>query len=77
MEYIVEVTATREFTRTYTVEAKTPEAALKAYQSNGKHVDWVSDDLTEDFICEEHGDTAVVYADDAAKTLLIDAADLS
>jgi len=77
MEYIVEVTATREFTRTYAVEAKTPEAALKAYQGNGKNVEWVSDDLTEDFICEEHGDTAVVYADDAAKTLLIDAADLS
>ena len=77
MEYILEVTATREFTRTYTVEAKTPEAALKAYQSNGKHVEWVSDDLTGDFECEEDGDSACVYADDAAKTLLIDASDLS
>jgi hypothetical protein len=75
MKYIVEVTATREFTRTYRVEARTAEAALKAYQSNGKTVEWVSDDILDSFECTEHGDSACVYDNDEAKTLLIDVTD--
>ena len=72
--YLIQVEATRIFTRTYTVEAEHEWAALAAYQDNDEAVLWCEDDVLEDFECEENGDTVCVYSDDDTQTLLIDVA---
>lgn len=76
MKYLIEVEATAFFTRTFEVEAEDEHAALAAYQANAKEVEWVKDSNDNAFECDEDGDTACVYMNDAAKTLLIDVADL-
>ena len=75
-KYLIEVEAiSLPFTRTFEVEAEDEWAALEAYQTGARGVEWVKDSNDKAFECNEDGNTACVYTDDDTKTLLIDVAD--
>lgn len=79
-DYLVEIERTH--TRTYEVKASSPEEALALLANDPYHeyededgklrnsVEFVEDEMDG----TEHGDTAVVYADDDTRTVLLDVA---
>mgnify|MGYP003150400993 CR=1 FL=1 len=61
MKYLIQVDATREFTRTYRAVAESEEAALKVYHTGVGDLEWIKDDIMENFECVEDADTARVH----------------